>query len=442
MAKRTREQNLALMTDRYVAVTANAGSGKTRVLVERYLELITKPDINGNLFEIEEIAAITFTKKAASEMKAKIIRILNDKIKEYDSDLKKSLFYDDIRDNMIYANISTIHSFCYQILKEYPIEAEIPPNFGELTDYDYYNIIDDSIDEILEKFLEKDNKSKNEFLFNLVQIMDYNNLRNNLKNLLSSGESYNNFINFYSNKTIQELSQNYNLIIFEYIKRNLINYVSNLLNYIEAIYEGNEKNIDKIVLAQNSIKDNLTSIEKEKSNIYNLIQYYYKTIKAVKVKAGKSYILTQIIKIIDDYDFSIAEKNITSIAEIYSKYSLEIINDIQNEYLKTILLFRDTAIEIHDLIERSKIKIPAFTFDDILLKTLELLKKNNNDIREKIRRKLKYLLVDEFQDTNLVQYNIIKYLIPDFDNSHQYINQICLSSEMTNKAFIRFVQLM
>ena len=415
MAQRTREQNLALMTDRHVAVTANAGSGKTRVLVERYLGLITNPDINGNLFEIEEIAAITFTKKAAAEMKAKIIRILNDKIKEYDYDLKKSLFYDDIRDNMIYANISTIHSFCYQILKEYPIEAGLPPNFGELSDFDHSNIINDSIDETLEKYLEKDNKFKNQFLYNLVQVMDYKNLRNNLKTLLSSGESYNNFMKFYADKTINELSQNYNQIIFEYIKKNLINYINNLLDNIESVYVNNPKQIEKIAAAHNRLKENLINIENEKQDIFNLLQYYFEILTAVKEKAGRSYIINQISKNINNNEFIITEKNVKSFVDLFTKYSKETISNIQKEYLKTILLFRDTAIEIHSLIEKSKMKIPAFTFDDILLKTLELLENNNNDIREKIRRKLKYLLVDEFQDTNHVQYNIIKYIIPDFD---------------------------
>lgn len=89
-----------------LAVTAGAGSGKTRVLVERYLNLLHQG------VSVDRIAAITFTKKAAQEMK--------DRLRKERPDLIESLEQ---------AQISTIHSLCQRIISEHPLQAQIDPRF-------------------------------------------------------------------------------------------------------------------------------------------------------------------------------------------------------------------------------------------------------------------------------------------------------------------------
>lgn len=92
--------------DRHLAVTAGAGSGKTRVLVERYLNLIDQG------IPIEKIAAITFTQKAAQEMR--------DRLRSTRPDLTEDLER---------AQISTIHSLCQRIIQEHPLQAAVDPRF-------------------------------------------------------------------------------------------------------------------------------------------------------------------------------------------------------------------------------------------------------------------------------------------------------------------------
>lgn len=102
----TAEQEVAIKTiDRDLVVTAGAGSGKTKVLVERYLYLLEKG------FSIDSIVAITFTKKAAQEMKERIQQAQPDK-------------------PLSSARISTIHSFCQALIKDYPREAGVDPQFA------------------------------------------------------------------------------------------------------------------------------------------------------------------------------------------------------------------------------------------------------------------------------------------------------------------------
>ncbi|MDA3844192.1 MAG: UvrD-helicase domain-containing protein, partial [Candidatus Kapabacteria bacterium] len=75
--KDTAEQSLAQSFDRHLSVTANAGSGKTRVLENRYINLLMNADISN---DPRKITAITFTRKAASEI---LIRIADNLDKKY-----------------------------------------------------------------------------------------------------------------------------------------------------------------------------------------------------------------------------------------------------------------------------------------------------------------------------------------------------------------------
>src|SRR5689334_14088006 len=91
-------------------VVAGPGSGKTTVLVERYRRLI-----EDYRFEPNQILAITFTEKAAANMKAK---------------LAQQFAHDPIRlRDLESAWVSTIHGFCARVLKENAIAATVDPRF-------------------------------------------------------------------------------------------------------------------------------------------------------------------------------------------------------------------------------------------------------------------------------------------------------------------------
>jgi ATP-dependent helicase/nuclease subunit A len=126
---------------RSVWVSASAGSGKTRVLVDRTLRLMlsgTRP---------EKILCITFTKAAAAEMSNRLNGLLGDWSVQPDQVLYKNLTElmdrapsdDEMkRARRLFANvldapgglkIQTIHSFCESVLGRFPLESGIAPNF-------------------------------------------------------------------------------------------------------------------------------------------------------------------------------------------------------------------------------------------------------------------------------------------------------------------------
>ena len=104
-------EQTAIVADvhRDVVVTAGAGTGKTRVLVERYLDLLRS-------HKISEIGAVTFTDAAAAEMRERVRSevMSRDDLADHRKDLDKAV-------------IGTIHSLCLQILRENPVEARMDP---------------------------------------------------------------------------------------------------------------------------------------------------------------------------------------------------------------------------------------------------------------------------------------------------------------------------
>ncbi len=124
-------------TAKCVHLSASAGSGKTRALKDRYLALLDLLRQRG--LNIDQAVAITFTDKAAAEIKERVMRELPEPV------LKEVLRgRQDLR-------ISTIHSFCMNLLKRYPLEAGIPPDFGVLDTRDQTQKIEKAVEEALEE---------------------------------------------------------------------------------------------------------------------------------------------------------------------------------------------------------------------------------------------------------------------------------------------------
>ncbi len=103
-------------------VSAAAGSGKTKVLVDRLLGYILDPKDPAN---IDDFLIITYTKAAASELRAKIASKLIERIAE---DPQNRHLQQQMQ-RLYLAKISTVHGFCSEILREYAYRLEISPDF-------------------------------------------------------------------------------------------------------------------------------------------------------------------------------------------------------------------------------------------------------------------------------------------------------------------------
>src|SRR5262245_6775508 len=115
-----------------VVLEASAGTGKTRVLVDRYVNLLLAG------VEPERILAITFTRKAATEMRQRII-----------ARLRETARWRDLRARVADIAISTIDAFCLSLVREFPLEAGIDPGFDLADQTEIPRLIGQALDRAL-----------------------------------------------------------------------------------------------------------------------------------------------------------------------------------------------------------------------------------------------------------------------------------------------------
>jgi ATP-dependent helicase/nuclease subunit A len=123
-----------------VVLEASAGTGKTSVLVARYVNLLR------NGVDPANILAITFTRKAAAEMRERIVRELRREAGQQTFDRER---WQAIRDRIADIQISTIDAFCLSLLREFPLEADLDPGFAMADETEVPRIVDEALDRTL-----------------------------------------------------------------------------------------------------------------------------------------------------------------------------------------------------------------------------------------------------------------------------------------------------
>src|SRR5690554_6478054 len=133
----TDEQRQAMdSVNTHAAVTAGAGAGKTKVLISRILNIVLD-----NKADFHEIVAITFTEKAATEMKVKLRREAREEMSNRP----------ELRDELTEASlchISTIHSFCSSIIRRFALDLHQTPDYQVLVEDESLLLLTRSIEEI------------------------------------------------------------------------------------------------------------------------------------------------------------------------------------------------------------------------------------------------------------------------------------------------------
>ena len=126
-------------------VSAAAGSGKTAVLVERVIERLTDPE---HPTPADRLLVVTFTRAAAAEMSARISRQLTLLLEQspHDVHLQRQQLL------MTRAHISTIHSFCGDLVREFFYKLNLSPDFRILDDSEMAVLRADAMEETLEQY--------------------------------------------------------------------------------------------------------------------------------------------------------------------------------------------------------------------------------------------------------------------------------------------------
>ncbi|MEN2767684.1 helicase-exonuclease AddAB subunit AddA [Ornithinibacillus xuwenensis] len=157
MVKWTKEQEAAIYTEGSdVLVAAAAGSGKTAVLVERIIQKLLKQE---NPVDIDSLLVVTFTNAAAQEMRNRVGQAL-EKALEQDpgsAHLKKQLSL------LQRASISTLHSFCLDVVKQYAYLIDIDPGFRIANDMEADLMQQEVLDELFEDWYGREGEEQERF---------------------------------------------------------------------------------------------------------------------------------------------------------------------------------------------------------------------------------------------------------------------------------------
>ena len=149
-----------------VALEASAGTGKTSVLVSRYVRLVEQGA------SPRHVLAITFTRKAAGEMRARILSELRARPK----------LWTHLRERLYEIHVTTIDAFCLGLLREFPLEAGLDPDIELLDEVDLHRLSELSIDTAMSE-IRSDDPAGYAFL---VESFGEGGLRRGVKDFLQS----------------------------------------------------------------------------------------------------------------------------------------------------------------------------------------------------------------------------------------------------------------
>jgi ATP-dependent helicase/nuclease subunit A len=139
---------IASALDETLIVEAAAGTGKTTELVRRIVRVIET-----GRAEVTGIIAVTFTEKAAGELKLRLREALEEARAGTQTGSAERNRLDNALSRLEEAQISTIHSFCADLLRERPVEARVDPLFTVLTEAQSNRLYDETFDQWLQQQL-------------------------------------------------------------------------------------------------------------------------------------------------------------------------------------------------------------------------------------------------------------------------------------------------
>ena len=425
--KWTKEQESAISTmGCNLLVAAAAGSGKTAVLVERIIRMITDDE---NPIDIDKLLVVTFTSAAASEMRERIGEAISKKLDEnpHSKILQRQLTL------LNRSNITTMHSFCLDIIKNNFHQIDLDPNFRIGDETEMTLMKGEILDDIFESKYE--NISSNGEFYKVVEafsgVRDDKKLKELVENIYTfsmSGASPKRWL--IDNAEEFNIHDDFDMTKSSWIKilmdgcdddiKSLINLCKELIDTCSG--EG----LDKPLIYMDEVYTMLNTCYNAFNEGY---EAFYNAINGVKfgrltfpkdtdedlkksIQSGNDTIKKSLKEIQSSMGFNLSEAKYT-IKEMYP-----IIKGLVN-----------LVIEFMDEFEKTKREKGIVDFNDLEHLTLRILNDGYKEgelrpssIAVDLREKFAQVLVDEYQDSNNVQETLINLVSRKFvDNPNVFM---------------------
>lgn len=362
----TPEQALAINTIKSnVSLLAGAGSGKTYVLMKRFVQIL-RADLSVNP---TNIVAITFTRKAADEIKGRVRQAVSECVEQAQNDLERLRWQEHLQ-KVESAPISTIHSLCSRILRDNPVETQLDPEFTILEDFE----AQDFFKETLQQYLRK---------------------------------------NIKENAALRRLVQTYGVNSF-------VNQVTALGDKLSELVR--EDNLAEPYL---KAKEELPALQRK---LFDAVREVIEAREALGAKTKGRQTLTEAAGLLDEMqkqllapepDCSLLDAS--GVVKVSGKALAAELTNLKNlrQELNHVLLnakgcdlvqdWLAVLQEFYACLSARKQENNVLFNDDLDLLAIEHLQKNEA-LRQKYQERYKYIMVDEFQDTNERQRQLI-YLL-------------------------------
>jgi len=394
MSEFTKEQLAAIDAKGKTIVSASAGSGKTTVMIEKIIRLIQGGE------SVDSLLAVTFTKKAAAQMKEKLSEALVKSINEEDITEEKRERLKRQLSEVPNADISTIHSFCSKLIRSHFFAAGVDNAFRVIggDDAEGTALKNEALDELLETgYKEKDERfmhllsvywrKKSDKTLRKIFLKTYEGLRDRADYIDYLKKSR------YDKQTFDKICADLLAVLKEKCNYYLP-YLEDELSYFEGV--GCKVQIKRAQEAVDYVKTLLSAED------------YFAACALGKPKFTKKYT--------NPKDSDEKKAHIERMAFWKSQVSRcgEELSEIRSydEELDSFLRSGETAtalaqylLQFDEKYEEKKQARGVLDYNDLEHKALALLK--DETIAKEMRDKYRYVFVDEYQDVNPVQETII-----------------------------------
>jgi ATP-dependent helicase/nuclease subunit A len=371
----------AYTLDRHVSVTAGPGAGKTTVLVERYLHILRekKPA------SIDQIVAITFTNRAANEMRERLRKSLDELLRQTSgAERDRWMRYKRTLDGAV---ITTIHGFCMRLLREFPVEAGLDPQFMLLDEHRSATLLASACEEALTEAIGRRDESVSRLTAGIG------------RPLLATA-----LFEIYLRVRGQGLA-------FEQILQQTAGYHAANLEYDSLCAEVEAAMSDLISTRGLTPGANEKRAEAERQ---------WPRVKALLRNSDVP--LAEYCGAISELREAARPKALGRVGSLVKRLDDLLWGETKEKcfgrlpQLRFDLVAKDYALALVELLKsidrrftEKKQELSALDFDDLQLRTLELLQRP--EVLQRASQRYKFFLVDEFQDTNGLQRELLQALV-------------------------------
>jgi ATP-dependent helicase/nuclease subunit A len=407
------QQSVIDTRNRNLLVSAAAGSGKTAVLVERIIQIITNEE---KPVPIDSLLVVTFTNAAASEMRERIAEALETKI---DNNPENQYLHKQLS-LLPNANIMTIHAFCLNVIKNNFHLINLDPSFRIADETELILLRSDTINELLEEKYQQENNG--DFIA-LIESYTTGKSDNKIEELILELYKFamsNPWPEVWLDEKVEELNvqktvnienHQWNKMITKVLKKEIPLFIK-LLQECEIICENDNGPIgylDAIKLDIKKLQTLSSVLDTSFENIsQEIMNIQFDAIGRCKKDIDKN--LQEIVKDIrDDVKDSFNKLKL----EFFFKSKESMMKDISNTYpiIKTLC---NLVKEFIHKYQNSKMDKNIIDFNDIEHYALRILISDDNEGEKvpsnaaiELQDKFSEILIDEYQDSNLVQETIL-----------------------------------